>query len=151
MSPLDDLTPEELAAIECTARSAKLETRTFVAKISYTAGLLNALPATPAVPSLVFRRPDTSATECVPVGAGLTIGRGEGCEIRFEGRQELSRKHFTVRAEGGLFFVEDLASSNGTTIDGVEGRIARRELRDGDLIRAGGIVFLFVKSGSVDE
>lgn len=145
MNPLDDLSPEELSALECTARSAKLETQTFVAKISYTAGLLNALPAAPAVPSLVFRHPVTNATECVSIDAGLTVGRGEGCEVCFEGRQELSRRHFTVRAVGALFFVEDLASSNGTIVEGVEGRIARRELRDGDLIRAGGIVFLFVK------
>ena len=52
---------------------------------------------------------------------------------------------FVVRPEEGLFFVADLASSNGTTIEGVVGRISRRELRDGDLIRAGGIIFLFVR------
>lgn len=151
MNPIDDLTPEELAALEYTARSAKIETQTYVAKLSYTAGLLNALPAAPEVPSLIYRHPLTNATHSVPIGAGVTIGRGEGCEIRFEGRQELSRRHFAVRPEGGLFFVEDLGSSNGTNIEDVPGRIARRELRDGDLIRAGGIIFLFVKSGSVDE
>ncbi len=145
MNPLDDLSPAELAALEHTARSAKLETQTLIAQLSVTAGLLNALPAAPTTPSLIFRRPLTNTVECVPVGAGVTAGRGEGCEIRFEGRQEVSRRHFAVRPVDDLFFVEDLASSNGTTVEGVAGRISRRELRDGDLIRAGGIIFLFVR------
>ena len=60
MSPIDDFTPEELAALEQTARSAKLETQTVCAQITITAGLLNALPSVPVLPSLVFRRPGSS-------------------------------------------------------------------------------------------
>jgi pSer/pThr/pTyr-binding forkhead associated (FHA) protein len=43
----------------------------------------------------------------------------------------------------GGWLLEDLHSRNGTTVDGVEGRIARRILRDGDLIFAGNLIFLF--------
>lgn len=145
MNPPDEISPASLSAAAHTLRDSRSGSDTLLVQLSQAASLLGALPATPTAPSLVFRRPGVQAVECVTIGAGVTAGRGEGCEIRFVDRQELSRQHFAVRPEGALFFVEDPGSSNGTSVEGVEDRITRRELRDGDLIRAGGIVFLFVK------
>jgi len=65
---------------------------------------------------------------------------------RFEGRPELSRRHFSVRKEDDVFTVTDLESSNGTSVEGVPGPVLRREFRDGDFIRSSGIVFLFVSA-----
>jgi pSer/pThr/pTyr-binding forkhead associated (FHA) protein len=80
----------------------------------------------------------------VAIGAGVTVGRGEGCEVRFQGRKDLSRRHFEVRAVKDYFVVADL-DSNSTSIEGVPGPVYRRELREGDVIRADGILFLIVR------
>lgn len=141
----DDIRTESLAAASQTLLRGTSETETLRAQLAQAASLLAALPAPPTEPSLIFRRPGVAGAECAAIGARATVGRGEGCEVRFEGRHELSRRHFVVRAEGDGFTVEDAGSSNGTSIEGVPGRLARRELREGDLIRAGGLVFLFVR------
>lgn len=135
----------DLAAAAQTVRCSKFETDSLRTRLAEAAILLRALPAMPAVPSLVFRRPGEGRVECVPISAGVVLGRGEGCEIRFQERQEFSRRHFAVRASGQEFVVEDLGSSNGITVAGVTGKIERRELRDGDLVQAGGMDFLFVR------
>ena len=54
-------------------------------------------------------------------------------------------RHFAVRPVEQAFVVEDPGSSNGTTVTGATGKLKLRELRDGDLIQAGGIDFLFVR------
>jgi pSer/pThr/pTyr-binding forkhead associated (FHA) protein len=141
----DDLSAESLSAASHTLLHGCSEMETMRAQLTQAASLLASLPAIPQEASLVFRRPGDSNAESVAIGVGVTIGRGEGCEVRFEGRQELSRRHFAVGVEGGFFIAEDLGSSNGTCIEGMAGKLSRRELRDGDLIRAGGIVFLFVR------
>jgi hypothetical protein len=141
----DDIRTESLAAASQTLLRGTSETETLRAQLAQAASLLAALAEPPAGPSLVFRRPGQTAAEGAAIGDGVKVGRGEGCAVRFEGRSELSREHFAVRAEGARFVVEDLGSSNGTTIEGVAQKLGRRELRDGDLIRAGGIVFLFVR------
>ncbi len=141
----DDIRTESLAAASQTLLRGTSETETLRAQLAQAASLLAALPSPPQGPALVFRRPGSTAAECVAIGNGVTIGRGEGCEVRFDGRHELSRRHFAVRLEHGGFVVEEAGSSNGTTVEGVAQKLGRRELRDGDLIRAGGVVFLFVR------
>jgi len=149
MSHQDNITQEELEAFDRTARGGRLDMQSDAARLGIIRSLLDALPASPAAPSLVFRRPG-GTVECVPIDERVTIGRGRDCEIRFEDRLGLSRRHFSVVAEAGRFFVEDHASSNGTTLAGLVGRIAREELHECDLIRAGGIIFLFVRPGPAD-
>jgi pSer/pThr/pTyr-binding forkhead associated (FHA) protein len=135
----------DLAAAAQTVRCLKFETDSLRKRLAEAAILLRALPTMPVVPSLVFRRPGEGRVECVPISAGIVLGRGEGCEIRFQERHEFSRRHFAVRPYGQGFVVEDLGSSNGITVAGGTGKIERRELRDGDLIQAGGVDFLFVR------
>jgi pSer/pThr/pTyr-binding forkhead associated (FHA) protein len=141
----EDIPTESLAAASQTLLRGTSETETLRAQLAQAASLLAALPAPPTEPSLVFRRPGGIAAESVAIGTGVTVGRGDDCAVRFEGRKDLSRRHFEVRAAGGHFTVADLGSSNGTSLEGVPGPVQRRELRDGDLIRAGGLVFLFVR------
>jgi hypothetical protein len=144
MNP-DDFTPEELATAANTLLRSTFQRDPLQKQLAETALFLAALPAPPAEAVLIFRRPATGVVEAVAIGSGLVVGRGEGCQIRLEGRQELSRRHFALVPEGDQFFVEDLQSSNGTAVEGAPEKLGRRELRDGDLIRAGGIVFLFIK------
>ena len=53
----------------------------------------------------------------------------------------LSRQHFRIEARGGGFFLRDLASSNGTFLNGH--RVRTAPLNAGDEIRAGDTAFLF--------
>lgn len=144
MSP-GEFSAADLSAAERTVRCSTFQADGLRKQLMQTAVFLKALPAMPVVASLVFCRPGTGRVECVPVGAGITVGRGEGCEIRFQDRQEFSRRHFTVRPGSRGFVVEDPGSSNGTVVNGMSGRIQSRELRDGDFIQAGGVDFLFVQ------
>lgn len=142
----DEIRTESLAAASQTLMRGTSETETLRAQLAQAASLLAELLAPPTESALIFRRPGETRAEAMPIGASVTVGRGEGCEVRFAERQELSRRHFRVSREGETFSVEDLGSANGTAIEGVAAKVGKRELRDGDLIRAGGIVFLFLRS-----
>ena len=65
----------------------------------------------------------------------LTIGRDRGCELALADA-EVSRRHARLETQGGIVFLRDLESSNGTFLNG------RRlddavELREGDEIDVG--------------
>ena len=145
MNPPDEPSSDELSAAEKTLRHSKFDVDSLRSQLAQAARLLQALPAVPTAPSLVFQRPGAVGVECVPIGAGIVAGRGEVCQIRFEDRKELSRSHFRIRPVQEAFVVEDLGSANGTTVTGAAGKLQRRELRDGDLVQAGGIDFLFIR------
>ena len=65
----------------------------------------------------------------------ITLGRSEDSTVRLDERN-VSRKHARIRAEGKLFFLEDLGSYLGTRING-EVISAPRALENGDLIEIG--------------
>jgi len=52
-----------------------------------------------------------------------------------------SSPHATLRRSSGCWFVEDLGSKNGTTVNGE--RVSRRQLADGDLIETGNTAWWF--------
>lgn len=62
------------------------------------------------------------------------IGRGQDCRLRLTDGG-VSRQHARVFATGGLFFVEDLGSTNGTFVG--ETRVKLHQLQDNDLVRIG--------------
>lgn len=139
--------PAELSSASVTARLPAPPMHALdalKARLARASELFAAVPSRAACPALLFRSGD-GTVECCPIDEETVVGRGADCAIRFEGRQEISRRHFAVREEEGLFILEDLGSSNGTRVEGNDEPVARRELRDGDLIHAGGVVFLFVK------
>ena len=47
-----------------------------------------------------------------------TIGRSSGCNVRFAGDRQISRKHAAIVLQDGEFMVSDLGSDNGTWLDG---------------------------------
>src|SRR3954447_5750006 len=68
------------------------------------------------------------------LSAGSTIGR-EGCDVNLMD-PEVSRRHATIRDQGGSLAIEDLGSTNGTFVNGT--RItAVTVLKDGDEVRLG--------------
>ena len=79
----------------------------------------------------------------------VIVGRDRLASIQVSSDPSLGRRHFRVYLDDSSCWVEDLNSSNGTRInDGVE-PIARHELRDGDVIKAGSSIFAFL--GSPDD
>jgi adenylate cyclase len=76
----------------------------------------------------------------------LTVGRADGNDLCVPHRS-LSREHARVSVEGGRAYVEDLASRNGTFVDGV--RVSRRELGKAHLIRCGDVLLFYQADGSL--
>jgi len=79
------------------------------------------------------------------VGADrLKIGKAPraeaGSQIQALADPYLSREHFAIERAGDGWRVRDLASTNGTAVNGE--RIEERSLADGDELRAGTSVFL---------
>ncbi|WP_334108794.1 FHA domain-containing protein [Methylobacillus sp.] len=70
-----------------------------------------------------------------PLGkARLSIGRRPNCDIRLE-NLAISGEHAFVEPEGGVFYLEDNQSTNGTLVNGRV--ITRHLLQDGDMIGLG--------------
>lgn len=68
------------------------------------------------------------------------VGRREGCDVRIPSHS-VSRRHCRLSFREDLLTVEDLASSNGTFVNGQ--RIARPEvLKPGDQLEIGPVTFL---------
>ncbi|MCK4546689.1 MAG: zinc-ribbon and FHA domain-containing protein [Candidatus Eisenbacteria sp.] len=71
----------------------------------------------------------------------VQIGSGKFCEIVFNDPL-VSERHARIVYSDGSFWIEDLASRNGTFVNG--GRIDRRNvLRDGYLVRVGSSMLRF--------
>src|SRR4051794_30994046 len=64
----------------------------------------------------------------------VRIGRGTMNEI-VTGDPRASRLHAEIRRQGERYLLSDLASTNGTTLNGQ--RVTETELHDGDLIQIG--------------
>ena len=62
----------------------------------------------------------------------FAIGRDATCEIRFDDAL-VSRRHAEVVFEGGLWWVVDLGSRNGTLLDG--NRVTRQVLPANGVVR----------------
>jgi len=72
----------------------------------------------------------------IDVGSEALIGRSASCAVVIDDDSEISSKNSVLSSEGGLLFVDDLGSTNGTAINGspIKGR---RRVSDGDLILVG--------------
>jgi pSer/pThr/pTyr-binding forkhead associated (FHA) protein len=97
-------------------------------------------------PHLVLR--DAGRVQIIfTLGVGperLTIGRGEGAEVQIHWDKDASRAHAELERIGGVWTLsDDGLSRNGTFVNDrpVEGR---RRLMDGDLVRCGDTLLLFV-------
>ncbi len=70
------------------------------------------------------------------VGTETVIGRSLNCTVVIDDDGEISSCNSVLSSEGGLLFVDDLGSTNGTFVNGspISGR---RRVGDGDLILVG--------------
>lgn len=147
ISPATGPTDPEVRAAGTTVFRGPLDDGALRERLSRAAALLAALPAQPEEPALVFTAPIAEGSTAAQLGAGLTVGRESACDLVFPDCAEMSRHHFRVRHADGHWLLEDLESSNGTYLFGVDAPIQRRILRDGDIILAGGVALLFVNPG----
>ena len=74
------------------------------------------------------------------------LGRGLDMDVRLDELTVSKRHARIIRDDRGEYILEDLASSNGTFLNGVE--ITTKPLNDGDEIRIGASIFVFHKSPS---
>jgi adenylate cyclase len=73
------------------------------------------------------------------------IGRGPQASIRVLDRS-VSREHASIQHNASLFWLSDLKSANGTSVNGT-GVTTRRALRHGDRIEFGTCAFVFEENG----
>jgi len=92
------------------------------------------------VPSLFVFRGNNQGMRFELDGDMLTIGREAANGIQLHDT-EVSRRHAEVRRTGGTFTLTDLASSNGTFVNGQP--ITVRELANGDQVQVGGTMMLY--------
>lgn len=96
--------------------------------------------------SLVVRQ-GTQAGMSFPVsGNQVVIGREEGLEVVLQD-PESSRRHSRISWQGGSFVVEDMGSTNGTFVNGVQ-ITSPQILNPGDSIGIGQTILVFQVAGA---
>jgi hypothetical protein len=91
---------------------------------------------------LVISRGGTGRERFELCEGDLKIGRSRRCDIQLPGDEEVSREHAMIRVSGESYQLFDMASSNGTLLNGRAVREARM-LQDGDEIQLGNSVLTF--------
>lgn len=95
---------------------------------------LAAMAPTSQVATFTMLSGDRSGTMFVLDEGSLDFGRGETADVRVDDPL-VSRRHARVERTGGVAYLEDLASTNGTYVNGRP--IRRHLLADGDRIGLG--------------
>src|SRR5271165_6969030 len=98
--------------------------------------------------SLVVLSEGKASGQAIPVKLSqFLIGRDPQCHLR-PASSVISKRHCALIINNGKVFVRDFDSTNGTFIneERVEGQ---REVKDGDLLKLGPIVFKIQLEGSV--
>lgn len=72
----------------------------------------------------------------------LTIGRDDSCGLCLAHDPKISRSHAMVELRDAQWVLADLASRNGTWVNGR--RVTEHPLREGDRVRCGDTTFVFV-------
>jgi predicted component of type VI protein secretion system len=79
----------------------------------------------------------------------VVLGRSRECEVRLPD-VDTSRRHAKIVCDGGRFVLYDLASTNGTFVNGE--RIEQHELRPGDRLQIGANTVTFCQvSSALDQ
>ena len=93
------------------------------------------------VGQLIVLEPPPMAGVTFALANEITIGRAPTCGIHVNDGY-VSQVHARVFATNGVFFVEDLDSSNGSTLNG-DAITATTPLAPGDLLKVGATVMEF--------
>jgi hypothetical protein len=74
------------------------------------------------------------------IAGGAVVGRLPECDISLDD-PSVSRRHARIGRQDGMWFVEDLGSTNGTRVG--DRSVTRAELADGDELRLGNVRLVF--------
>jgi EAL domain-containing protein (putative c-di-GMP-specific phosphodiesterase class I) len=84
---------------------------------------------------------ENGETELTPIESfPFTIGRNRDCDLQIES-PKVSREHAVITQSRNGFQVEDLGSTNGTTVNGHQ--IQQTDLNDGDILGIADLEFTF--------
>ncbi len=73
--------------------------------------------------------------------APMSVGRGD-CDVMITGDDALSKRHCELYESDGSIYVRDLASANGTRVNGV--KVSREKLKNGDELTIGARTYAVV-------
>jgi diguanylate cyclase (GGDEF)-like protein len=93
---------------------------------------------------LVFVEGDALLGLQVPLAGDVELGRDVTCTVRIPA-EDVSRRHARVTADAEGHLLEDLASTNGTWVNGR--RVDVHRLQPGDRLRLGAFVARYVAAG----
>jgi hypothetical protein len=104
--------------------------------------LTTAIPraAAPTFGHILVREGKAAAYDFELTHKVTVIGRGTDTDVRLTD-QSVSRRHAEIRVANGATMLNDLQSTNGTTVNGVT--VTTRALSDGDEIRLGETVLTY--------
>jgi len=97
---------------------------------------------------LVLSRDGSIVQQCFLDRGQVSVGRESHNDIVIDD-PAISREHATIVPIGNDHILEDLASANGTIVNGV--RVPRRILQHGDVIELGAFRLRYLNPGSVSE
>ena len=141
------LSSEELRTATLAIERPPADTHAIRNRMALAARILDQLSETPRVPTLVIIKAPLAVIRAVPITDEMIVGRHSDCQLPVPEGKTMSRQHFHLRKADGLFIIKDLGSRNGTFINDPKTRLTQpRALRDGDMIFAGEIAFLFVNA-----
>lgn len=99
--------------------------------------------------ALMIRVTEHGKAQPVPLATERTlVGRLDDCQIRIRSGK-ISRHHCEILKEGDSLKLRDLGSSNGTYVN--QERVEEVDLKAGDLVAIGSLVFLVQINGTPEE
>ncbi len=99
-------------------------------------------------PEILVTIGSLKGTRFTVTGMGLRLGRSSSCEIAISD-PALSRNHCLFELREGALWVTDLASANGTFVNGEQLGADSRRLKIGDVLTAGDSSLTIVDPGAV--
>lgn len=93
---------------------------------------------------MVIVAPPARAGETFTLGEELTVGRAPGCAVVLADDTFVSQVHARLFTRGNDPYVEDLGSTNGTTLNG-DALVEPTRLRRGDRVQFGETVMELVR------
>lgn len=93
------------------------------------------------IPTVFLEPIGGDSRDPIPLSPPATLGRGPGNSVLLE-HPTVSKQHAIVTHDGSGFFIEDIGSRNGTSVNGRRVK-EPTPVRDGDTVVVGDLVFRF--------